>query len=62
MYCIHSLLQLSYCFDAIHTLCIFDERDREFFHRLTLAATLKDDTTDKKLTIKRQTKYQPFAK
>jgi hypothetical protein len=27
-----------------------------------LAATLKDDTTDIKRTLKRQTKCQPFAK
>jgi hypothetical protein len=28
----------------------------------TLALTLKDDTTDDKRTVKRQTKCQPFAK
>ena len=28
----------------------------------TLQASLKDDTTDNKRTIKRQTKCQPFAK
>ena len=38
-----------------HAIC-------HYSYNLPLAATLKDDTTDYKRTVKRQTKCQPFAK